>query len=313
MPNRPTLTLAHSADADDVFMWWPITGKVNPADPARRIAPPAIDTGRFDYRALPEDIQALNTRALTVGDLDVTAVSMAAYPHLHERYGLTAWGSSFGEGYGPKLVARVDRPEVTLAWLAGAQRAIAVPGLNTSAYLVLSIMLGTGAFRAVPMRFDEIEHAVASGRVDAGVLIHESQLTFAKAGLHLLQDLGLWWTGQMKLPMPLGANAVRRDIDARFGKGALADVVQTLKRSIDHAIAHRRESLDYARTFSPLKTDAELEKYINMYVSPLTVDAGEIGQRAVSTLLARAAALGLCPAIGDVVMLRSENASGHLA
>lgn len=310
MTNRPILTLAHSADADDVFMWWPITGKVDPADPSRILAPPAIDTGRFAYRALPEDIQALNTRAMLSGDLEITAISMATYAHVADRYALTACGSSFGEGYGPKLVAHSSRPEVTLDWLrsrgagGGVRARIAVPGLNTSAYLVLCILLGRGDFEPVPMRFDSIVEATAAGRVDAGVLIHEAQITFAAAGLRLLQDLGAWWGEQTNLPMPLGGNAVARDLDRRFGPGAVADVVSALNRSLRHALANREESLAYAETFSPLKARPELEKYIGMYVSDLTVDAGERGQRAIAELLGRAARIGVCPQVNDINLLR---------
>ncbi len=288
-------------------MWWPITGKVDPTDPSRVLAAPAIDTGRFAYRSLPEDIQALNTRAMLSGDLEITAISMATYAHVASRYALTACGSSFGEGYGPKLVAHSSRPEVTLDWLrscggSGGAR-IAVPGLNTSAYLVLCILLGRGDFEPVPMRFDAIVAATAAGRVDAGVLIHEAQITFAAAGLRLLQDLGAWWGEQTNLPMPLGGNAVARDLDRRFGPGAVADVVATLNRSLRHALANREESLAYAETFSPLKTRPELEKYLGMYVSDLTVDAGDRGQRAIKELLGRAARIGVCPQVSDLDLL----------
>ena len=312
MTNRPVLTLAHSADADDVFMWWPITGKVDPADPSRMLLPPAIETGRFAYRSLPEDIQALNTRAMLSGDLEITAISMATYAHVASRYALTACGSSFGEGYGPKLVTRAGRADVTLDWLrsrgggrgGGGSARIAVPGLNTSAYLVLCILLGRSDFEPVPMRFDSIVEAMAGGQVDAGVLIHEAQITFADAGLRLLQDLGAWWGQHTSLPMPLGGNAVSRDLDRRFGPGAIADVVATLNRSLRHALENREESLAYAETFSPLKTRPELERYIGMYVSDLTIDAGERGRRAIAELLERAASIGVCPQVGDLVLLR---------
>lgn len=306
MATKPTLTLAHSADADDVFMWWPITGKVDPSDPSRLIAPPAIDTGRFSYRSLPEDIQALNTRAMLTGDLEITAISMAAYAAVAGRYALTACGSSFGEGYGPKLVVRDDHLGATVDALrnAGPRTRIAVPGLNTSAFLVLCILMGGSNFEPVPMRFDAIVEATAAGRVDAGVLIHEAQITFSEHRLRLLQDLGVWWQARTGLPMPLGANAVSRDLDRRFGPGSLADVVSTLNRSLRHALDHRAESKAYAATFSPLKSDAELEKYLKMYVSDLTIDAGERGRTAIERLLSEAAALGVCQHIGAVELLR---------
>lgn len=296
---RPTLTLAHSADADDVFMWWPICGKLDPAQPARVLEPARLDTGRFRFAALPEDIQALNARAIETGDLDITAVSIHAYPRIARRYALTACGWSFGDGFGPKLVARAGSP-FTLEALRSSRPRIAVPGLQTTAFLVLSMLLGSDSFEPAPMRFDRIIDAVAAGEVEAGVLIHESQIDFESAGLMALADLGAWWKQTHGLPLPLGGNVVRRDLDDRFGPGALAEVGGLLQRSIRYALDHRAESLAYARTFSPPISDVGLDRYVSMYVSDLTVDARPIGLRAAETLFQRSAALGLGPDPGPI-------------
>jgi len=300
---RPLLTLAHSADADDVFMWWPITGKVDPADPSRVLAPPAIDTGAFGYRALPADIQQLNVRAVTTADLEITAISYAAYAHCAASYVVTSCGSSFGDGYGPKLVAPSSCAGVALAEVRRRRWRIAVPGVHTTAYLVLSVLLGRDGFVPVEMPFDQILDAVSAGCVDAGLVIHEGQLLFGERGLALVADMGAWWKEQTGLPLPLGANAVSRRLEARFGPGSLKRVAAALKASLDHALANRAESLAYAMTFSPLKTDAELNRYIDMYVNRWTVDAGAEGIEAVQLLLRRGADLGLLPDPGPVQML----------
>lgn len=288
---KATLTLAHSADADDVFMWWPITGKIDPANPGRVVEPPAIDTGRFSYRALPEDIQALNRRAIERGDLDITAVSFFAYPAIRARYAVTSCGSSFGDGYGPKVVGR---PGVDGAALRRRGVRIAVPGRNTSAFCALTALLGAGRFEAIETPFDRVVEAVTDGRADAGVVIHEAQLTFGGAGLALIEDLGAWWKGSTGLPMPLGANAVRLDLEDRFGAGTLEGIAATLRNSIEHAVSHAAEGRAYAMGFSPLKTDAELARYIGMYVNRWTVDCRPDGVRAVERLLAAGHAAGLC-------------------
>jgi 1,4-dihydroxy-6-naphthoate synthase len=297
MPDdRPVLTLAHSADADDVFMWWPITGKIDPREPHAVLAPPALDTGRFRYRALPADIQVLNRRALDTADLDITALSMHGWSAVRHRYALSRCGWSLGDDWGPKLVVREAAPHAAAADLVSAGAPlprVAVPGLQTTAFLTLSLMLGPGRFTPVPMPFDRIAPAVLAREADAGVLIHERQLDFQRQGLRALADLGVWWKGQTGLPLPLGANCLKLDLDTRFGPGTLAEVSRTLRASIEHALAHRAEALAYARTFSPDLTDDELDRYVRIYVSPLTVDCGDRGLNAVRTLFARAHAAGL--------------------
>ncbi|MFT3684999.1 MAG: ABC transporter substrate-binding protein [Phycisphaerales bacterium] len=300
---KPRLTLAHSADADDVFMWWPITGKVDPANAANVIEPPAIDTGPFGYSALPEDIQRLNLRAVTAADLEITAISYAAYAHCAANYVITSCGSSFGDGYGPKLVAPAALAGMSVAEVRKRRWRIAVPGVHTTAYLVLSVLLGRDGFTGVETPFDQIIDAVTAGKVDAGLVIHEGQLLFAERGLGLVADMGTWWKQQTGLPLPLGANAVSRRLETQFGPGTLKQVVRTLKASLDYALANRAESLAYAKTFSPLKGDAELNRYIDMYVNRWTVDAGAEGIEAVQLLLRRGADLGLLPDPGPVQML----------
>jgi len=325
---RITLTLAHSADADDVFMWWPLTGKVDPARPDVVLSPPALDTYGITFTSVPEDIQKLNKRAITVGDLDITAVSFATLPHIWGRYVPTACGSSFGDDWGPKLVIR--RPTVAAAGAVAKASAgvsttavsviidladahgvqlvpgarIAIPGRNTTAWIILSTLLPQVAgLTVMELPFDKIVDAVAAGDADYGLLIHESQLTFQHSGLAALLDLGLAFKRLHGLPLPLGSNAVRRDLDARFGPGTLQAVVNLLDASVRYALAHRAESLAYAKTFSPLKDDATLDRYITLYVNKYTVDARPDGARAAELMLRTGATLGLLPSIERFAML----------
>lgn len=281
------LTLAHSADADDVFMWWPISGKIDATNPARVLSPPVLDTGPLQFRAVPEDIQVLNRRAAERADLDITAISYGAYPHVRKRYRLTTCGSSMGRGWGPKVVCRADRTDLSMESLNASARAvrIAVPGLNTSAYLALTMVLGRERIEPVERPFDQIIDTVVRGQADVGVLIHESQLTFEQADLRALCDLGVWFNQRTGLPMPLGANAVRRDLDDRHGPGTLARVATLLHASIRYALDHRAESIEYARTWSPLKDDSSLNRYIDFYVNDLTLDCRPLGARAAEQLL----------------------------
>lgn len=301
--SRPVLTLAHSPDPDDVFMWWPITGKVtrthgeSPQTPP--LSPPVIDTGRFVYRALPVDIAVLNRRATRTGDIDITALSLRAWLDVQDQYRLTRCGSSFGDGYGPKVVCK---PESAAQWRAA--KTLAIPGLTTTAFMTLSLaepeLVKTA--RIIEMPFDQVITAVSSGQADAGLLIHEGQVTYAQAGLQLMLDVGQWWKTQTGLPLPLGVNAVARSVDDRFGSGSIREIAGTLRASLDLALKHRDESLDYAMTFALASPDGKhitrerVDRYIDMYVNRWTVDMGEAGIEAIQTLLSRCAAQGLCPA-----------------
>lgn len=312
------LTLAHSPDPDDAFMWWPLTGKVLP-DGARiqsEDALPRLETGPIQFRAIPADIEALNRRAAEIGDYDITALSFRAYCDVQDRYAITACGASFGDGFGPKVIA----PHGVCARLDGNARdvlsdpalTIAVPGRRTTAFLLLAILIGPGAIaqrpeRFIEMPFDRVIPAVASGEVGAGIVIHEGQILYEGAGLGLICDLGAWWKNETGLPVPLGCNAIRRDLDERFGDGTTSKVVGLLRESIAYALARREESVRYTLPFAlanAAKKGADvarpptlerIDRYISMYVNALTEDMGERGHEAVRTLLTRGHGLGLCP------------------
>jgi 1,4-dihydroxy-6-naphthoate synthase len=304
------LTLAHSPDPDDAFMWWPITGKVQPdgTPQSGAASQPRIDTRGFRFQAVPADIEVLNRRAAAAGDLDITALSFRAWCDVQDRYVITRCGSSFGDGFGPKVVAG---PKVSVeADLRRPDVRIAIPGRRTTAFLLLNMLLGAdpaASSRVIEMPFDQIIGAVARGDVDAGVVIHEGQLLFEEAGLKLIADLGAWWKATAGLPAPLGCNAMRRDIDARFGKGAIATVSSLLKQSIEYALAHRAESIDYTMPFAlanAAKKGAEasgrptlerVDRYVAMYVNAWTVDMGDDGFESVRRLLTAGAAAGYCP------------------
>ena len=185
---------------------------------------------------------------------------------------------------------------------------VAIPGRETTAFLLLSMMLGEARERVrfVEMPFDRILEAVGKDGITHGLLIHQSQLTFGEMGLELVADVGAWWLEKTGLPLPLGGNAVRRDLDERFGAGTTREVARLLDASIRHALAHRDRSMEYCMKFAPEITRAQAERYIEMYVNDLTVDAGEVGERAVRRLLEEGSRLGLCPSGVGVDMLRPE-------
>lgn len=309
---KATLTLAHSGDPDDAFMWWPLTGKVDPdgvplpgAENAPRLTHP-----RFTFRAVPGDIAQFNRLAGGEAPYDITALSVRAFAGVTDRYVMTSCGSSFGEGYGPKVVCREDSPLRTPADLCASTCAIAVPGHQTSAFMTLALLLKAseeGARRRCPeVAFDAVIPEVVAGRAGAGLVIHEGQITFAQAGLRQVVDLGAWWRRTRMLPLPLGINAVKADLDARFGAGTLAEVAALLRASLAYALAHREESTAYtvpfarrnaARSGTAEPTPEGLARYLDMYVTGLTVDLGAVGRRAIERFLAEGARAGLCPAV----------------
>jgi 1,4-dihydroxy-6-naphthoate synthase len=265
--------VAHSPDADDAFMFWALaTGK--------------IDTGGRRYRHELADIESLNRRALA-GELEVTAVSLHAYAYLADRYALLAHGASIGDRYGPRIVSRSPAPADPRRALAG--QTVAVPGELTTAFLALRLY--QPAARHVVLPFDQIEDFVAAGRADAGLLIHEGQLTYADRGLHLWTDMGEWWHEETGLPLPLGGNVVRRDL----GEPLLAGVARDLKASIEYGLAHRVEALAHAHQFSRGLDIGGTDRFVGMYVNDYTVDYGERGRLAVRELFARAGRAGLLP------------------
>jgi 1,4-dihydroxy-6-naphthoate synthase len=308
MSERVELTLGHSPDADDAFMWWPLTGKLDPASgqgSPRAVSPPLLDAGRLSFRAVAADIEQLNRRAIEQADLDITAMSFHAYGAASGRYELTSCGASMGDGYGPKLVCRrEERAADLMQRLLGGDAGVAVPGKHTTAYLTLCLLLGGEPQCCEEMRFDRVLGAVASGEADAGLVIHEGQLTFADAGLTEVADLGAWWKERTGLPLPLGANAVRRDLDERFGAGTAAEVVTLLSASIAEAMERMEESISYAAGFAPATPLAHVRRFVEMYVNRWTIDAGEEGRMAVEALLREAAERRLCPPVGTITMRR---------
>lgn len=319
MSTPVTLTLAHSPDPDDVFMWWPLTGKIRPdgTQVPGAAGRPVLDTGRFEFRALPADIHVLNRRAITQGNLDITALSVRAYAQVQDRYRLTRCGASFGDGFGPKLVRRsADADRIAVSSLAQPGVRIAIPGRETTAFLLLALAIGpehaTGD-RFIEMPFEQIIPAVARGEVDAGLVIHEGQLTFVDAGLELLLDVGAWWKEKTGLVTPLGVNAVRRDLDERFGAGTLGQVGDLLSRSVAYAVERRAESTEYSLPFALANTDRgrdgarptldRVDRYCRMYVNDLTVDMGETGRSAITALLDAGARAGVCPALSPIDLL----------
>lgn len=296
MSSLPTLTLGHSPDPDDAFMWWPLVGLDGEG--------PAFDTGRFRFETIAQDIETLNRRAERA-ELDITAMSCAQYPRVARDYVLTACGASVGDGYGPRLVStRALTPEEIVA----SDLLVAVPGERTTAFLVTSLLLGPGRFRYVAMDFDRITDAIRSGQCDAGVVIHEGQLTHEADGLRLVVDLGAWWTSRTALPLPLGANAIRRDLDARFGEGTTKTVTALLAQSVRHALDNRERSIQYAMRFARGLTAELADRFVSMYVNHWTLDYGERGRAAVKQLLASAAEAGLAPALDEVEIVAGDAA-----
>jgi 1,4-dihydroxy-6-naphthoate synthase len=280
---RP-IHVAHSPDADDAFMFW-------------AMAAGKIDTGDRRYVHELADIETLNRRALA-GDLEVTAVSLHAYAHLADRYALLAHGASIGDRYGPRIVARSPAPSEPRPALAG--RLVAVPGELTTAFLALKLY--QPEVRHVVVPFDAIEDYVAGGKADAGLLIHEGQLTFGDRGLHLWADMGEWWHGETGLPLPLGGNVVRRDL----GDQLLHAIARDLKASIEYGLAHRAEALRHAQQYSRGLDAARTDRFVSMYVNAYTVDYGPTGRRAVTELLERAHRAGLIPGPIDVAFITAN-------
>jgi len=300
------LTLAHSPDADDMAMWWPLTGFVAPD--GSMVRPPTLDTGRFRFRPLAEDVESLNAQA-DQRALDVTAVSAAAWPAVAGRYAITEAGASFGEGYGPRVVVAEGsalRCEGCLraAADAGRELVVAIPGERTTAALVLRLLLGGGArggagggVRLVAMPFQRVAAAVSAGEADAGVLIHEAQLTHEADGLRAIVDLGRWWADTEGGPLPLGLNVVRRSLEEEHGTGTLAAVSELLAASVDHARAHTADTRAYLELHADARpewrTPGLLDRYLTMYVSELTARMGQAGRHALERLYDRAHAAGL--------------------
>lgn len=268
-----TITVAHSPDSDDAFMHY-------------ALARHKIDTGGLEFEHVLQDIQTLNLRAAE-GLYEVTAISIHAYAYVADKYALLPHGASMGESYGPMIVAREAFSIDDIK-----KQTVAVPGLMTSAYLALKLFAPD--IQTVVIPFDEILPAVERGDVAAGLLIHEGQLTYGDAGLHNIVDLGVWWADETGgLPLPLGGNAIRRDL----GPELLGRVSHLLRESIRYALEHRKEALEYALEYArDMETRPHLaDEFVGMYVNQRTLDYGDDGRRAVQLFLDRGFEAGLIP------------------
>ena len=265
-----TITVAHSPDSDDAFMFY-------------GLATNKIDTGDIRFEHTLEDIQTLNEKAMR-GVYDVTAISFHAYAYVNDKYALLPHGASIGEGYGPIVVAREPYKVEEIRSLK-----VAVPGTMTSAFLALRILQPEFEYVVVP--FDRIIDAVQKGEADAGLLIHEGQLFYQRLGLQKVVDLGEWWKEKEGLPLPMGGNVIRRDL----GEETISRVSDYLRQSIQFSLDNRRDALAYAMQFAR-DMDTELaDRFVGMWVNQLTLDYTERGRVAVQRLLDEGAARGVIP------------------
>lgn len=275
MNDTKVITVAHSPDSDDAFMHY-------------ALAEEKIDAEGLEFRHILKDIETLNGWAME-GRHEVSAVSIHAYAYLADKYALLPHGASMGDKYGPIVVAREP---MTIEDLAGKR--VAIPGKLTTAWLALQ--LAASGFEPVEVPFDEIIDAVKAGSVDAGLLIHEGQLTYESEGLHKVLDLGEWWHEETGLQLPLGGNAIRRDL----GPDLTRKVSRLLHESIKYALENREEALSYAMQFARDLPEELADRFVGMYVNDVTLDYGEDGRRAVQLLLDRAHERGLIPNKVDV-------------
>ena len=288
MKRIETFTIGHSPDPDDAFMFY-------------AIAKNKIDLRGYRFEHRLEDIQTLNERARR-GELHISAISFHAYPYVADKYALLPCGASMGDGYGPLVVRkRRDGDKATRRNSSGstlqrfdastsydgirellAHCVIAVPGKLTSAFLALQVFVGDFGFTVVP--FDKIFDAVESGRADAGLIIHEGQLTYARSGFEKIVDLGEWWKRQTGLPLPLGGNVLRKDIPPLVRR----DLSEIVRESIDYGLTHRDEAIAYSLAYAQDMNAQLATKFIGMYVNEFTRDYGEIGRAAISKFLTNA-------------------------
>jgi 1,4-dihydroxy-6-naphthoate synthase len=266
----PTYTLGHSPDSDDAFMFY-------------ALAKGLIDTGGLEFEHTLQDIETLNRRALRA-ELDITALSVHAYTQVADTYALMSCGASIGEKYGPLVVSRSPLELGDLK-----DRTVALPGTMTTAYLALR--LAAGDFEYVVVPFDEVFEKVEAGEADAGLVIHEGQLTYRDAGLKKVVDLGEWWFEETGLPLPLGVNGVRKS----FGQPLMERLTGLVQASIVHALEHRKEAVEYALQFARGMTESLADEFVGMYVNDFTVDMGERGRRAIEELLDRGHRAGVIP------------------
>ena len=268
MSQTEKVRIGHSPDSDDAFMFYALAKGLIPTDP-------------FEIVHVIEDIETLNRRALAA-ELEVTAISVHAYAYVAKDYALMPCGASIGDRYGPLVVSKT--PMETLEG-----KRIAIPGEMTTAYLTLSLFQPN--FEAETRPFDKILEAVQQDEVDAGLIIHEGQLTYAREGLHKVIDLGEWWYEETGLPLPLGANVIRRNLGAE----KIQKITALLKQSIQYSLDHRARGLEYAMTYARDMETALADKFVGMYVNDYTLDYGDKGRAGVRELLARGNAAGIIP------------------
>jgi 1,4-dihydroxy-6-naphthoate synthase len=273
---KQLIRVGHSPDPDDAFMFY-------------ALAKGKIETSDYEFTHELVDIETLNRRAFDA-DLELTALSIHAYAYLHDKYVLCTCGASMGDGYGPMVVTPQPQSIDALA-----SQTIAVPGRLTSAYLALRLCLETD-FASVEVPFDEISPAVVAGeyrgkKIDAGLIIHEGQLTYGDQDLKLVVDLGAWWKEQTGLPLPLGANGVRKSL----GPAAIHDVQRLLHESIEYGLAHREPALNYALQYGRDLDASQADEFVGMYVNDWTLDFGDRGRAAVAEFLAQGHAAGVLP------------------
>jgi 1,4-dihydroxy-6-naphthoate synthase len=275
---RQLIRVGHSPDPDDAFMF-------------HALANDCIATGQYEFTHELVDIETLNRRAFT-GELELTAVSIHAYAYLHDKYMLCTCGASMGDGYGPMVIAR-EAMTVDEA----AEKTIAVPGTLTSAFLALRLCTGRD-FKHVVVPFDQIIDVVARGEfegqpIDAGLIIHEGQLTYANNDLKLVVDLGVWWKELTGLPLPLGANAIRKNL----GDATIREVQRLLYQSIKYGLEHRQEALDHALQYGRDLDRGQADQFVGMYVNDWTLDFGPRGREAVARFLAMGHEQGVLPTL----------------
>jgi 1,4-dihydroxy-6-naphthoate synthase len=294
--NEIHLKLGHSPDPDDAFMFY-------------GLAKEKLETGPYRFEHILQDIQTLNQRAMR-GELEITAISIHAYPYVADRYALTSCGSSMGDKYGPMIISRQP---MTIEQLHGKH--IAIPGKLTTAFLTMQLLLGQGQEKTNPqskiqnpkftyevVHFDQIPAFVRDGKADAGLIIHEGQLTYQKLGLHLIVDLGVWWYEKTQLPLPLGGNCIRRDL----GPKVCQEVTDILKQSIQYSLDHRAEAVEYSLQFGRDLDRKLADQFVGMYVNNWTLDYGPVGRSAIERLLKEGADNGIVPPIGKIEFVTAK-------
>ena len=295
------LRIGHSPDPDDAFMWYPLAEDPSRLGPDGAPLTPKIDTRGYRFEHVLEDIQALNERSER-GELEITALSIHQYPYVASSYALTACGASMGDGYGPMVVAA---PGFALERLVQGAR-LAIPGRRTSAWLALQLLLrerglDPGEIDADVVAFDRILPAVQAGEYDAGLIIHEGQLTYPQTGLVCVVDLGAWWTRSRGVPLPLGGNAVRRDLADEGPR-----IARVLMDSIEWALTHREEAVRFALQYARGMDEALAERFVGLYVNDWTLDYGERGREALRRFVSEGVEAGLVPDCGPVDLVEPE-------